>query len=156
MLAWRICPRAYADDAFSGRGASREGGRWNPAGCAVVYTSASLSLAALEFFANLDTPDLALPLVAITADIPGSIGIVSIEPAGLPEDWRAYPTLQALEQIGAEWIDGAKSAVLSVPSALIPRERNYLLNPAHPDFRKIAIGKPEPFSLNHRKWKRRR
>src|SRR4029453_19008701 len=86
---WRICRQPYA--AFDGEGARQAGGRWNHRGVAVVYTSATLSLAALEYFVHLDPTDAPGDLVAIPADIPDSLSRIEIRAETLPSHWRAYP-----------------------------------------------------------------
>jgi len=149
----RISSRSYASEAFSGEGASLEGGRWNPIGSLVVYTSASLSLAALEYFTNLEIEDPDISLVAVSAEIPQSVQVASLSLGELPANWRVYPAPRSTRDLGAQWLAAGRSAVLSVPSVLIPAERNYLLNPIHPEFRKIVIHKPEPFSFDPRMWK---
>ncbi|MBI2361665.1 MAG: RES family NAD+ phosphorylase [Deltaproteobacteria bacterium] len=151
MRVWRICSKSH--QAFDGAGARRYGGRWNRPGTSVVYTSGSLSLAALEYFVHVD-PDIAPDhLIAISADIPDSIEVESIEIANLPSDWRRYPAPEALQDIGTAWVKRGSTPVLAIPSALIPHERNYLINPAHRDFRRIRVNKPAPFHFDPRMWK---
>lgn len=154
MRIWRITTAAF--DAFDGEGARRYGGRWTPKGVAVVYTSATLSLAALERFVHTD-PDLEPPdLVAVAVDADSAIPVQSLDRGALPADWRTYPAPESLAQLGAEWVTSAGTAILAVPSAVIPHERNYLLNPAHSDFGRLMIGPPEPFSFDPRMWRKRR
>lgn len=124
-------------------------------GTPVVYTSATLSLAALELLARLSRRNLAgQQFVAVRADIPGNVRVTTIERSELPTDWRAYPAPDPLRETGTRWAAEQTTAVLAVPSVLIPTELNYLLNPRHPDFRKIRVGRPEPFSFDPRLWKR--
>jgi RES domain-containing protein len=119
----------------------------------MVYTSGSLSLAALEYFVNLD-PDLLPPdLVAIPADIPDDLRMRQITVRDLPRNWRDAPAAEGLRDLGTAWVSRGATAVLAVPSAVIPKERNYLLNPGHPDFRRIRIGGAEPFRFDPRMWK---
>jgi RES domain-containing protein len=153
MRVWRICKRAHA--AFDGEGARRAGGRWNPRGVAVVYASETLSLAALELLVHADPALLPEDLVAIEAEIPETVRVRRIEPEQLPRGWRRHPPPEALARIGAEWAAKLETAVLSVPSALVPRESNVLLNPAHAEFPRIRIRKPEPFALDARLGPRR-
>jgi RES domain-containing protein len=151
VRVWRVCSRRHR--AFDGEGARLYGGRWNHHGARVVYTSGSLSLAALEYFVNLD-PDLMPPgLVAVSADIPDGVRVQQIRVRDLPRNWRDAPAPEALRDLGTTWVSRGASAVLAVPSAVIPEDRNYLLNPAHPDFRRIRIGGPEPFRFDPRMWK---
>ncbi|MGH7857478.1 MAG: RES family NAD+ phosphorylase [Candidatus Binatia bacterium] len=150
MPVWRICARRHARAAYSGAGAKLTGGRWNPRGTAVVYTSATLSLAALELLVHLDPDTLPDDLVAVPAEIPDSVAIDRLEERTLPRDWRSYPAPDALADLGLGWIKAGKFAVLAVPSVVVPKERNYLLNPGHSDFAKIRIGDAEWFHLDPR------
>lgn len=74
----------------------------------------------------------------------------------MPSDWRTYPAPPVLALIGEEWLRESRAPVLSVPSVVIPHERNFVLNPAHPDFSKLMINPFEPFSFEPRMWKARR
>jgi len=124
------------------------GGRWNYPGTAIVYTSATLSLAALEFLFHLGQHEIPRDMVSVPADIPDSVARTALVLEKVPErDWRRYPPLAGLCDMGRRWVESMDTAVLHVPSAIIPTERNYLLNPAHPVFREIQVGPPEPFSL---------
>lgn len=148
MKVWRICKRRHA--AFDGEGARIAGGRWNRRGTAVVYVSETLSLAALELLVHCDPVLLPGDLVSIRAEIPDGLEITRVEVDALPRGWRRSPPPDALAAIGSDWARRASTAALSVPSALVPGERNLLLSPAHPDFRRIRVGKPDFFSLDPR------
>lgn len=77
--------------------------------------------------------------------------LVEIFPAkALPPDWRVEPPPPSSKRVGDAWAARARSAVLALPSVIIPGETNYLLNPAHPDFKKITIGKREKFTFDPR------
>lgn len=154
LRVWRLCKRAHA--VFDGEGARLAGGRWNRLGTRMVYTSGTLSLAALEILVHAEPALLPSDLVAVSADIPASVSIELLEESRLPADWRLLPAPEALAGLGGDWIASARAAVLSVPSAIVPPERNYLLNPAHTDFGKIRRGTPEPFSLDPRLRRPRR
>ena len=151
MQVWRICRKKYA--AFNGEGSRIAGGRWNRRGTAVVYTSATLSLAVLEYFVNLPRSAAPPDLVAISADVPADLPLTTLGEGELPRGWRRYPALEELADIGTRWAEERATPVLAVPSAVVPREKNYLLNPGHPLFAKIRVGKPESLSLDPRMWK---
>lgn len=153
MRTWRIATVAHA--AFDGEGARRYGSRWTPQGVAAVYASATLSLAALERFVHTD-PDLEPDdLVAVLVEVDDTIPIQSLDIGQLPADWRQYPAPDTLGRLGGEWLTAAGTAILAVPSAVIPHERNYVLNPEHADFPRLVIGRPEPFSFDPRMWAKR-
>ena len=71
----------------------------------------------------------------------------------LPEDWNSRPISPSTRAIGDRWVKKLSSAVLRVPSIVVPDEFNYLLNPIHPDFAKIEIGKPIAYFFNPRLMK---
>ena len=156
MLVWRISAARHRARAFTGEGAVKYAARWHHKGTAIVYTSATLALAALEMFANLEPNDISTELMAISAGIPAAVKILTMDARALPLDWRDHPGPASLRELGSDWVRNGESAVLAVPSAIIPAERNYLLNPAHPDFRKLAIHPPAAFSFDPRMWKRTR
>lgn len=129
--------------AFDGEGARRYGGRWNHVGVPAVYTAAHLSLAVLEILVHVSAEDdLPADLVAIAADLPGDLGIDRMGVDELPSDWRRTPAPPTLAERGTAWLTASRTAVLAVPSAVIPGETNYILNPAHPDFRRIVVHRP--------------
>ncbi len=146
--AWRIVKEKHAATAFNGEGARLYGGRWNSPGASVVYTSGSMALAALESLVHLNPP-VAFNYVAIPIEFGESL-VEIVAAAGLPANWTVEPPPPSTRDIGDLWIKEARSAVLELPSVIIPGESNFLLNPTHPDFKKIAIGKPLPFSFDPR------
>jgi RES domain-containing protein len=144
--AWRIVKEKHAATAFSGEGARLYGGRWNSVGTSVIYTSGSQALAALESLVHLNPPVI-FRYVSIPIQFDDSL---LEKVTTLPADLTEEPPPPATRNIGDLWVKAARSAVLELPSVIIPGEPNYLLNPAHPDFRKIVIGKPEPFTFDPR------
>ena len=120
-----------------------------------MYASATLSLAAQELFVHLDPAEVPADLVAVSAEIQESARIKILGATGLPKNWRQYPAPESLAAIGTAWVRSLETAVLEVPSAVIPQERNYLLNPVHADFARIRSSRPEAFAFDARMWKRK-
>lgn len=151
VVAWRLVrPRFGARKAaFSGEGARRFGGRWNAPGRAVVYTSATLSLAALEMLAHAERGSVRRDWVAFSVSAPGR-RVMELRSGDLPDDWRDRPTSAGARAVGDAWLTQAASAALLVPSVLVPQERNLLLNPAHPAFGEVEIGPATPFRFDAR------
>ena len=149
MIAWRIVKPEHAHDAFSGRGAKLYGGRWNPRGVAIVYTSATLSLATLELLVGTPRPQRLPEYSTFRCRVPDAM-IEELNPAMLPEAWRSYPAPPQLQQMGSEWVTHLRSAALLVPSAVIESEMNLLLNPSHPDFPRIDIDEMPPLRFDLR------
>ena len=145
---WRITTRRFVDSAFSGEGARLFGGRWNRSGQSLVYTAESRSLALLEMLVQ-DAP-LRAHYVLIPAHLPASLRVEMIGASALPQGWRTQGARDSLQAMGAEWLGQSRSCVLAVPSAVIPAELNFLINPLHPDFPHITLGLPEPLETDLR------
>lgn len=149
ITAWRIFKRKHAAAAFSGEGARRYGGRWNSKGTPMIYTAASASLAVLEMLVHLESREVldAYLLADVTFD---DALVLDVAVRRLPTTWRADPPPRELKQIGDRWAASLESVVLRVPSSVVETESNYLINPAHPDFPRIVLGKPKPFVFDRR------
>lgn len=147
--AWRIVKTRRAADAFDGEGARKFGGRWNSPGTPMIYTASSQSLAALEMLVHLKSSQIldSYSVFPVTFDE----GLVEVVDHGrLPSEWRRAPVPAAVQAIGDEWVEQGRSAVLRVPSVVVPAEWNYLLNPAHADFAAITLGLAAPFEFDPR------
>lgn len=149
ITTWRIVKAEYAETASEGKSASIAGGRWNSRGTAVVYTSSTASLAALEVLVHLDY-DRDLTDFVIFACAFNDALVEEMDRNALPQHWKEYPPPAALAEIGDAWVSRGSSTVLRVPSVIIDSEFNYLLNPTLRDFKKIQIADPVPFSLDMR------
>jgi RES domain-containing protein len=146
---WRIVKSRRAASAFDGEGARLYGGRWNSPGTRVVYVAASVSLAVLEVLVHLG--DSGVLSAYSLCEVEFDDGLIErLDRSRLPDDWRSYPAPPELRRIGDAWVRGRSSAVLDVPSAVVERENNYLINPEHPDFVSMSIGHPEPFEFDAR------
>ena len=145
--AWRIVKDKFVAVAFSGEGARQIEGRWNSQGVAMVYTSEHKSLAALETLVHVDAK---IPVSYRCFRVDFSEALVERLTAELPPNWQSEPPTDATRQLGDLWIRESRSAVLAVPSALIPEEWNYLLNPNNTGFEKVTIGKPVAFAFDPR------
>lgn len=145
MIVFRIAARSYAND-LSGRGASMYGGRWNPKGVPMLYTSATLSLAALELAVNLPPGRIPNFYQAVEISIPDKL-ITTVDE--LPAQWSGYPYVPATQRIGRQFIK-SNELVLKVPSAVISTEYNYLINPNHPRINDVFIKDQRPFLFDSR------
>lgn len=106
-------------------------------------------MAALEVLANLDDTALLRGYVSILVTFDSRL-CKKLDIASLPRDWNDIPPATSTRNIGSAWADSSDSCLLSVPSAIVPSEPNYLLNPLHPDFRKVWIGRPNEFDWDRR------
>jgi len=152
MRVWRICRAIHAAGAFSGEGAQRYGGRWNSPGVRVVYTSPSLALAAMETFVHLEPNLRPDDLVSVAAEIPDDAAMERLELKTLPRKWHELRD-ESLRAFGNRWIRAGKTLALHVPSAAIRGEWNVLVNPEHPDFRKIRVERAQRFEFDLRMFR---
>ncbi len=150
MEIWRICKSKHQATAFSGEGGLYSSGRWHPQGFPIVYTASSLALATLEIFVHLESDRI--PLVGIRAIIPDDTPMTEIHAEDLPLNWQETSAYPVLQRLGKQWLQEKKTPVLKVPSAIIPVEMNYLLNPLYPDLR-LSVDPPIPIKLDQRMWK---
>lgn len=147
--AYRIVRPEYESLAFTGEGARLYGGRWNSPGIAMVYLAETFSLAVLEVLVHVRAEQvLQRHRVAevrfapeLAADLP---------PEELPADWDVEPPTHSTRRIGDEWVRSNRNGLLRVPSAVIPREHNLLLNPTHPAFASLHLGPFEDFFFDVR------
>jgi RES domain-containing protein len=117
------------------------GGRWNSIGHRAVYTAKSIALAVLENLVHMTRQDFPRGYVAVAASIPDELQVLSADDLRRP-----YGNLSA-QALGDQWLDTCDSAVLEVPSVVVPVEHNYLLNPNHAEFNEIVIEMPCHSSL---------
>lgn len=149
IRAWRLVASRWQGSAFSGEGARLAGGRWNSKGTAVVYLGGSLALAALELLVHIDHSRALVEHVAIPVEFDES-SVQVLEEDALPEDFPAAETIELSRSLGDAWVRTGEAPVLRVPSAVIPQEFNYLLNPSHERFREVTVGEPQPFRYDSR------
>lgn len=149
ITAWRIVKAKHQDRAFDGEGARVAGGRWNSPGLPMIYTAQSAALAALEMLVHLNSSTVLSSYVLIPCSFMQRV-VLRLDRTRLPARWRAPPAVPQLQLLGDAWLKNGLSAVLEVPSAIIPSESNYLVNPAHPDFASTSLGPTQPFDFDAR------
>lgn len=126
------------------------GSRWVPQGLLAIYTSENLSTAVLETLVYIDPNHVSNHFVFIKAEVPDDITMDEVSLADLSKDWQSGFEDDELQQVGAQWIDRGSSAILRVPSVVVPRERNIIINPQHEYFGKIILSPAEPFLFDNR------
>ncbi len=147
---WRIVRAVDRTIAFSGIRAMEYGARWNSPRLPAVYVASHLSLAALELLANATFDTLPSDYIAIELEIPSDLAIERVDVPALPSGWQE-PDHPACAACGDSWLRRGRTVVFDVPSAVLPVERNFVLNPAHPDFSRIRTDVRElPFRFDSR------
>jgi len=149
MQAFRIVKKRHVLTAFSGEGARAYGGRWNRPGVPMVYAAQTRALAALEALAHYAGAERRIPFVTFAIEVPDAL-VMRLPAAKLPADWRREEPSPSTQDLGSAWQLRGDSVAMLVPSILIPHESCLLLNPDHPDARKVMVGFPEPFQFDDR------
>lgn len=136
QFVWRIAAdtATYPADDLSGAGAKVTGGRWNKKDHAVLYTSTTRALACLETVVHFNASGLPLNRYLVEVTIPDPVWMAAQREsqASLPIGWDAEPASLTSIDFGANWLINNTSALLVLPSAIVPEEFNVLINPAHP------------------------
>ncbi len=151
MIIYRLAIDAFKDD-LSGTGSKLFGGRWNLPGHPAIYTAENISLAVLEIIVNADKNHIPPGYFLLKLQVPDNLPIKLITPGNLKEKW--YNDFEYAQFIGTKFLALGKQAVLKIPSAIVKEEYNYLLNPAHTDFKRITIKESTPFDLDIRLLKK--
>ncbi len=144
MRVWRIAADApaYTADDLTGTGAKLSGGRWNRKGTPMIYAASNRALACLETMVHLNVGDLPLNRYLVELAIPEKLFLSAVRfNAQHHVGWDAIPEGLVSLEAGQGWIKQSTSAVMIVPSVIVPEEFNVLINPVHPDARAITANK---------------
>ena len=146
MITYRLASEEYALD-ISGEGAAMYGGRWNPIGLRALYSAQHISLAILEILARtlkgIHPPDYYLVILEVPEG-----NVVRVESSSLNSNWKS--NTEYSQWIGEEFLKENETLALQVPSAIVEREYNFVINPFHKNFSKIRIIDHEPLMLDKR------
>lgn len=148
MRVYRIARAAH--HALDGDGARRYGGRWNTPGRPMIYTSGTLALSALEYLVHVEAETAPDDLIALTIHLPDTVAIEVVQANDLPSGWETGTDSAGCKAIGDEWLASARGLVLRVPSAPIPSEHNYLINPAAAGMARVKVTARRSFTFDPR------
>ena len=146
MEVFRVAQARYATSLY----ASGWKGRWNQEGQKVIYTASSRSLAGLENLVHRRGRGLLADFKVMVIYLPDDLAQERVELNSLPENWNKKPDVSLCQSQGAKWYIEASSAVLSVPSAVVPMERNLIINTEHRGSSTIQLIYTEPFYFDPR------
>ena len=149
LTLWRVIKSRYGEEALSGEGARRYGGRWSSPGIPVIYCAEHLSLAVLEILVHTQRNSMLSGYVQLSLRIQEE-QIASLSAAVLPENWQDPFPGNDLQSLGDAWFSKGEYLALAVPSAVLPQEKNYLINPRHADFSYLSASPPETLALDPR------
>jgi len=147
MILYRISNSLYSDD-LSGTGAKLFGARWNSKGTPMLYTTQHISLALLEMLVHTQFTDYAVELDLVYIQLPAGLEIKEINLPKLKNNWVTDEEYTRF--MGDEFIRSKQSLALRVPSAVVQEEFNFIINPIHPEFKKVKITKTKSFRPDKR------
>jgi RES domain-containing protein len=149
MIVYRLSKGKYRLD-LSGKGAELYGGRWNSKGVAMLYTSQSRALAFAEIAIHIPVGIVPKDYFLISVSVPDTATILKLADTNMPPDWRSNPHSNSTQKIGDQFILESTYLILGVPSAVVPGDFNFLINPAHPQMKEVTIANVEPFEFDSR------
>lgn len=156
LTIWRLEKERYVDAAFRGKGSLKTSGRWHHKGTQVAYASEHPGVAVLEKLVWLGSYEVARESshVLLPLHLDPTEHLETLDKSDLPDHWDTFPHPETTRALGTRWFEEERSAVLAVPSAVLPVAKNYLINPFHPDFHDLERGDPVPFSWDARLFQR--
>ena len=146
MITYRLATGKYSDD-LSGTGSKLYGGRWNPVGIPMLYTSQYISLALLEVLARMSRYTIPDSYSLISLEIPEE-SMAKLNISKLKKEWAK--DLLYTQGIGEDFIKENQFCCLQVPSAIVSQEHNLLLNPGHREFKRIKLIHTELLNIDKR------
>ena len=149
ITAYRITQRRFQESAFTGEGARLGGGRFNSVGVPAVYVASSLPLALLEVLAGLNRHRRLDPYVYFEVRFEER-HVSDLDLEQLPANWTDAPAPKVVRALGDAWLKARRSLALRVPSAALPQERNYVINPLHEAAAALVIDGPKPIAIDPR------
>jgi len=149
MNVFRLTLRQFATP-LSGKGSAAYGARWNSAGVELIYTAANRSLAMAEVLVHMAYETTPLDYVMVTIGVPVHFSIAVLGKNRLPPDWSEFPYNTSTPIIGDKFVADNRHCMLRVPSVVVAGDANLLINPHHPDFRKVKIVEIEDFRFDKR------
>ncbi len=152
MIVYRLCKEDYIND-LSVWGAEISGGRWNNKGLPALYTASSRALAVLEVAVHVPFGIMPINYWMMVIEIADNLSQVKLNIADLPKNWNRNPIAKATQYIGNDFLSSNLYLILQAPSATVPGDWNYIINPRHPDFKELKVIMTEPFEFDSRLFK---
>jgi RES domain-containing protein len=149
MIVYRLSRGKYHLD-LTGKGAELYGGRWNSKGVAMLYTSQSRALAFAEVAIHIPVGIVPKDYFLISINTSDTASILKLAEKDMPADWRSNPHSNSTQNIGDQFIVESKYLIFQVPSAVVPGDFNFLINPNHSLIKEVTIKDVEPFEFDSR------
>lgn len=152
MEVYRLTREKFAG-TLSGKGAALKGARWNSVGVELIYTAANRSLAMAEVAVHFTLATLPSDYIMMAIFIPDDIPLKKLTTIDLPINWNIFPHPLSTQFVGNQFVTENKYCVLQIPSVVTAGDYNFLINPNHPQFKKIKIVVTTKFPFDKRIFK---
>lgn len=152
MEVFRLVREKFAEP-LSGKGAAIRGARWNSIGVELIYTALNRSLAMAEVAVHFTLATLPDDYVMMTINVPDDILLKTLTMEELPEDWNLFPHPNATQKIGDRFVIENEFCLLKIPSVVTQGDYNVLINPKHPDFKRLSFVEIIKFPFDKRIFK---
>lgn len=152
MEVYRLSREKFAS-TLSGKGAALKGARWNSVGVELIYTAGNRSLAMAEVAVHFSLATLPSDYMMMTIFVPHDVPLQKLTLSELPADWSAFPHPTSTQEIGDRFVSENRYGILQIPSAVTYGDYNILINPNHPEFKRIKILDTERFPFDKRIFK---
>jgi RES domain-containing protein len=149
MIVYRLSKTKYGQE-LSGKGAAMSNNRWNTRGTEIIYTAESRALALTEVLVHLSIRQIPNEYVMMEITIPEGFDMQKIAISNLESGWNSFPPGHKTMRIGDAFIAGGEFLILAVPSAVVPGDYNYLINPRHAQFRDVQVKSVSAFPFDTR------
>lgn len=149
MEVFRLVRKPFSG-SLSGKGAALKGARWNSVGVELIYTAANRSLCMAEVTVHFSLATIPDDYMMMTLYVPDNISLKKLHVESLSSDWNVFPHPASTQAIGDSFVSEKQHCILQVPSVVTKGDYNFLLNPAHPDFKRIKIIETDPFPFDKR------
>ena len=147
MIVYRLSHKKYAND-LSGTVAWLNGGRWNSRGKFALYAAQHVSLSKLEVAVHLDLDIIPNDYVLVEIYLPDGTTIKTVRMDELESDWNSIPHSESTQLFGDDFLEANQYLAIKVPSAIVPQEFNYIINPKHKDYSEVRVLNVEMFSFD--------
>jgi RES domain-containing protein len=152
MILYRLSRKKHAK-VLDGVGAKLYPGRWNSLDVPMIYCADTIPQCMVEVLVHLEeSPD---DYCSVELIVPDDVGIVQPDPKKLPKEWRDDDYNASTRAVGDAFVADNGHLLMRLPSAAVPGGFNYVMNPLHPDIKRVKVGKVKPFKFDQRLFKKK-
>lgn len=147
MIVYRVAHKDYIND-LEGTGARLFGGRWNCINTPCIYTSEHISLAVLEKLVHAKVPENMQQIALLKIELPKDDRLFHINAEKLNASWTQ--DVNYTQWLGGQLLEDSSILAFTVPSVIIPEERNIIINPLSTHIKQVKFKEIKDFTADYR------